>query len=419
MSSRTLYRYCAHAQDEVAQIADVLNRFLEDDVSDRIVFSLDEFATIIRGLPPRCDVQEEFSLEPESEAVYLREKGIREKEQRHTRRNYINPLRNLLNTLRDGTGCAGKDIDGKILYVQDPRPVLGSLMERKPDLGVIYTQLLGLAENVKLSEYLSKKKITGVFWGLFLFFVKVKHRKGKFVGLDKEGTRSSKNSSSKSKTSHHGTKKASQHRSKHASRAVSSILSQLDCSGSLPSESKSTKRKRVNDTIGPTTARASSSSHIPSSSRIQSASRAQSKYPSSTNTLLNSNALPFASTAEERPQVTIHQSGENEKTVEVVTSQYYTQRAEDELKAEQEMTPTQGQHRTRIQCASYAEEMPSNGFIRNIAMGIVADDCGFRFAGPLQSPAILCFSRLLSLQPLHSFADELDNEKLHSPSGFG
>ncbi|KAJ3715958.1 protein kinase [Lentinula guzmanii] len=32
-----------------------------------------------------------------------------------------------------------------------------------------------------------------------------------------------------------------------------------------------------------------------------------------------------------------------------------------------------------MQCASYAKKIPSNGFIRNIAMGIVADDCGFRF----------------------------------------
>ncbi|KAJ3986209.1 protein kinase [Lentinula detonsa] len=318
-------RYCAHAQDEVAQIADVLNKFLEDDVSNRVVFSLNEFATIILGLPPRCDVQEEFSLEPESEAVkdafeaYLKvaigvadgEGNKRTGAATHEKELY-QPLANLLNTLRDGTGCAGKDIDEKILYVQDPRPVLGSLLERKPDLGAIYTQLLGLAENVKLSEYLSKKKITGVFWGLLLFFVEVKHRKGNFVGLNKE-------------------------------------------------------------------ARGSSSSHIPSSSRIQSASRTQSKNPSSTDTLLNSNALPFASTAEERPRVTIHQSGGKEKTVEVMTLQYYAQRAEDELKAEQEMTPTQGQHHTRIQCASYAKEMLSNGFIRNHAMGIVADDCGFRF----------------------------------------
>ncbi|KAJ3800289.1 protein kinase [Lentinula aff. detonsa] len=373
-------RYCAHAQDEVAQIADVLNKFLEDDVSDRVVFSLDEFATIILGLPPRCDVQEEFSLEPESEAVkdafeaYLKVAiGVAEGEGNkrtgaatHEKELY-QPLANLLNTLRDGTGCAGKDIDEKILYVQDPRPVLGSLLERKPDLGAIYTQLLGLAENVKLSEYLSKKKITGVFWGLLLFFVEVKHRKGNFVGLNKEGTGSYVNSSSKSKTSHHGTKKASQHGSKHASQTVSSTLS----------ESKSMKRKRVNDTIGPDNPVVRPVKKAKSRPKSQSMRGSQRSLTS--DTLLNSNALPFASTAEERPRVTIHQSGGKEKTVEVMTLQYYAQRAEDELKAEQEMTPTQGQHHTRIQCASYAKEMLSNGFIRNHAMGIVADDCGFRF----------------------------------------
>ncbi|GAW07697.1 protein kinase [Lentinula edodes] len=43
------------------------------------------------------------------------------------------------------------------------------------------------------------------------------------------------------------------------------------------------------------------------------------------------------------------------------------------------LTPTQGQHLTRIQCASYAKEMLSNGFIRNHAVGITADDTSLRF----------------------------------------
>ncbi|KAJ3990622.1 hypothetical protein F5050DRAFT_1795876, partial [Lentinula boryana] len=57
----------------------------------------------------------------------------------------------------------------------------GSLLARKPDLGGIYTQLLALAENRKLSTYLAKKKIVGVFWGVLLFFVEVKHRNGNFI----------------------------------------------------------------------------------------------------------------------------------------------------------------------------------------------------------------------------------------------
>ncbi|KAJ3988170.1 hypothetical protein F5890DRAFT_1493790 [Lentinula detonsa] len=60
-----------------------------------------------------------------------------------------------------------------MFYVQDPRLVLGSLLERIPDLDGIYAQLRELAENKNLSTYLSKKKIVGVFLGLLIFFVEV------------------------------------------------------------------------------------------------------------------------------------------------------------------------------------------------------------------------------------------------------
>ncbi|KAJ4001201.1 protein kinase [Lentinula boryana] len=312
---------CTHAQDQVPQNADVLNKFLEEDIHDKVVFTLDEFATIILGLPSKCDVEEEFNLEPESEAVkdafeaYLRVAiGVSEVEgQKRTgaathEKKLYQPLANLLNILRDGTGCAGKEIDEKIFYVQDPRPVLGSLLERKPDLGAIYTQLLKLTENQKLSEYLAKKKIVGVFWGLLLFFVEVKHRKGNFVGLNahKEGT--------------------------------------------------------INNAAGPT-----------GMCLLNPVSRFSNIY------LKDSAARPAKKAKSQAKSQSVHQSGGKEKTLEVKTSEFYVQKAEDELRAEEDMTPTQGQYHTRIQCASYAKEMLSNGFIRNHAMGIVADDNGVRF----------------------------------------
>ncbi|KAJ3780763.1 hypothetical protein GGU10DRAFT_134480 [Lentinula aff. detonsa] len=114
---------CTHAQDQVPQNADVLNKFLEEDIYDKVVFTLDEFATIILGLPSKCDVEEEFNLEPESEAVkdafeaYLRVAiGVSEVEgQKRTgaathEKKLYQPLANLLNILRDGAGCAGKEI---------------------------------------------------------------------------------------------------------------------------------------------------------------------------------------------------------------------------------------------------------------------------------------------------------------------
>ncbi|KAJ3744745.1 protein kinase [Lentinula detonsa] len=312
-------KYGAHAKDEVPQRASVLNKFLEDDVDDRVVLTLNDFATVILDLPTNWEVKENFDLPPESKAVkdafeaYLKvaEGAPTGKDQKGKRaatheRELYRPLANLLNALRNGTGLVDDGLDEKMFYVQDPRPVLGSLLERKPDLGGIYTQLLELAENKNLSTYLSKKKIVGVFWGLLLFFVEVKDRNGNFVGLN--------------------------------------------------------ARKR---------------------GVVRSASRARSRVLSSIDKLLTSHVPPPASTMSsdkrDTAQVTIHQSGGREKILEVGTSQYYERKAEEELEEETKLTPTQGQRHTRVQCASYAKEMLSNGFIRNHAIGITADSGVFRF----------------------------------------
>ncbi|KAJ4500778.1 protein kinase [Lentinula lateritia] len=400
------HNYTAHAKDKVPQRASVLNKFLQDDISDRAVLSLDDFATLILDLPLDWRIKEEFSLLPESEVVretfeaYLtaaigategegkrKKKGkaaaVREKE-------LYQPLANLLNSLRDGTGRhMKKDIDEKIFYVQDPRPLLGSLLERKPDLGVIYIQLLELTKNAKLSKYLGKNKIAGVFWGLLLFFVEVKHEKGRFIGLNitKEETGSPKDVSSGSFIS-----KTSKHESTQASKTAPGS-SQLN-----PSNFRSMKRPRpveeLESDISRVSKRVKSHSTAQSESltlrrsqrlarstgssyRVQSGPLPSIRHSGSASTPPASATTSFGD--EHRPRVTIHQSGGKEKTLEVGSSQEYALRAEEELKEERLLTPTQGQHRTRIQCASYAKEMLSNGFIRNHAIGILADDDGFRF----------------------------------------
>ncbi|KAJ3990621.1 hypothetical protein F5050DRAFT_1898839, partial [Lentinula boryana] len=123
-----------------------------------------------------------------------------------------------------------------------------------------------------------------------------------------------------------------------------------------------------------------------SSFGLHSLSREQSGALSSTETFPQSDMPPPASATtststgnEELAGVTIHQSGGKDKTVKVETSQFYEQKAEEELEEEENLTPTQGQRLTRIQCASYAKEMLSNGFIRNHAIGIAADSGVFRF----------------------------------------
>ncbi|KAJ4471217.1 protein kinase [Lentinula lateritia] len=333
----------SHAEDEVPQRASVMNKFLEDDIGDGVVFSLDDFATLILELPVDWKVKEDIGLQVDSDAVkdafeaYLSVAiGVAEAEGKkrkgaagHETQLY-RPLANLLNVLKDldvEEGRLGSDIDEKIFYVQDPRPVLGSRIERKPDLGGIYIQLLKLTEGEELSEYLEKnKKIVGVFWGLLLYFVEVKHRKGNFIGM--------------------------------------SILH--------PGPSSRTQ-----------------SDTLPSIAYVVS--------QSATSTALTSTSASFGD--EPLVEDTIQAIGGTKKTTEVVTSQEYARRAEAELRAEQKMSSTQGQRHTRIQCASYAKEMLSNGFIRNHAMGITADDSGFRFQ-------YYDRSKVVESQPFHILNDE-------------
>ncbi|KAJ3892936.1 protein kinase [Lentinula edodes] len=334
----------SHAEDEVPQRASVVNKFLEDDIGDGVVFSLDDFATLILELPVDWKVKEDIALQLDSQAVkdafeaYLSVAiGVAEAEGKkrkgaagHETQLY-RPLANLLNVLKDSDGEEGRlgsDIDEKIFYVQDPRPVLGSRIERKPDLGGIYLQLLELTEDEELSDYLEKKKkIVGVFWGLLLYFVEVKHRKGNFIGM------------------------SIPMRPGPSSRAQSDIL--------------------------------------PSIAYVVS--------QSVSSTPLTSTSADFGD--EPLLEDTIQAIGGTKKTIEVVTSQEYARRAEAELRAEQKMTSTQGQRHTRIQCASYAKEMLSNGFIRNHAMGITADDSGFRFQ-------YYDRSKVVESQPFHILNDE-------------
>ncbi|KAJ3920785.1 protein kinase [Lentinula edodes] len=324
-STPSSQRFTSHAKDEVPQRAEIVNKFLEDDISDRLEISLNDFATLILDLPTDWHVRKEFTLLPESEVVkdafaaYVKVaigevdgEGKKKIGIAGNESGLYQPLANLLNSLRDGEGRLGKDIDEKIFYVQDPRPVLGSLVARKPDLGGIYTELLGLTENEKLSDYLAKNNIMGVFWGLLLYFIEVKHERGRFVGLNvnkQEG------------------------------------FSSRTQSDTLPS-------------IAYMVSRSSTASTPPSTPSASTSSSDEDEY---------------------LPGVTIQNRGGRKKRVEIVTSQEYLQRAEAERKAEKMLTPTQGQHLTRIQCASYAKEMLSNGFIRNHAVGITADDTSLRF----------------------------------------
>ncbi|KAJ3790473.1 hypothetical protein GGU11DRAFT_836768 [Lentinula aff. detonsa] len=129
----------------------------------------------ISDLPTNWEVEENFDSPPKSKAVKdaLKRNDRKGKRAATHERELYRPIANLLNALRNGTGLVDDGLNEKMFYVQDPRLVLGSLLERKPDLDGIYAQLRELAENKNLSTYLSKKKIVGVFLGLLIFFVEV------------------------------------------------------------------------------------------------------------------------------------------------------------------------------------------------------------------------------------------------------
>lgn len=166
----------SHADDKVPPLADVVNQFLEDDLAQRTVFSMDEFATIILNLPKDWqgklagEIGKDSKQFNEAFDAYLQAVKRKGKEKR-----LYHPLAKLLNSI----GLDSKTVIGdKAFYVQDPRPVLGSLIQRRPDLGVIYFQLLKLTERKDLTKFLDERKITGVFWGLLLYFIEVKDDEG-------------------------------------------------------------------------------------------------------------------------------------------------------------------------------------------------------------------------------------------------
>ncbi|KAJ3851435.1 protein kinase [Lentinula lateritia] len=183
------------AEDAVPQRRSVLNEFLED-VRDRVVLSLDDFATLTLNISADWKVEEEFSLRPESKIVKdafeaslkvaigaTEGAGKKGTDAVPHEKEIHQPLRNLLNTLGDGEGHLGKNINAETLFVH-PRPVLASLLERKSGLSGIYIQLQELIENRSLSDYLAERNITGIFWGLLILFVEVGCQKEDFVELN-------------------------------------------------------------------------------------------------------------------------------------------------------------------------------------------------------------------------------------------
>ncbi|KAJ3723131.1 hypothetical protein C8R42DRAFT_27351 [Lentinula raphanica] len=165
----------------------ILDELMDADVNDKLVLNLDDFATLMLDLPSDWKVSEKLELSPESKEVKdafeaylavaaeaLNEEGKTRKSARMQEKALFQPLEKILKTLKDAKGQK-RGIDEKAFHTQDPRPILESLLELYPDFGGIYRQLLYLAGNYVLSTFLQETQTTGVFWGLLLYFLDVKH----------------------------------------------------------------------------------------------------------------------------------------------------------------------------------------------------------------------------------------------------
>lgn len=177
----------SHAADEVPKIASKVDKWLTEDLVNRRVFDCQTFLDLLMDLPKDKlnQLLDATKLAPEfikkfDETFYEYIKVV--KGQGLELPLYV-PLSKLMNVPRKINRNVSSD-EEKVFYVQDPKRIKGSPLVKSPDLGILYSSLFGETE---LEDYLREHKsevATNIFWGLLLYFLEVKHRDGKFIGLE-------------------------------------------------------------------------------------------------------------------------------------------------------------------------------------------------------------------------------------------
>lgn len=143
------------------------NKELLQDVRERESLDIHSWADIFLGISPK-DYQDRQWL-PDTEAAY-KEYLLAASREGHEKLLYP-ILVKLLNSLRPSDQ---KD-DRKSFYIQDPYHVHGSTLQHIPDICALYEAIC--KDPLKLHEKL--KTEWKVFWALVLFFLEVKHKKGR------------------------------------------------------------------------------------------------------------------------------------------------------------------------------------------------------------------------------------------------
>ncbi|KAJ3755798.1 protein kinase [Lentinula raphanica] len=317
----------------------ILDELMDADVNDKLVLNLDDFATLMLDLPSDWKVSEKLELSPESKEVKdafeaylavaaeaLNEEGKTRKSARMQEKALFQPLEKILKTLKDAKGQK-RGIDEKAFHTQDPRPILESLLERYPNFGGIYRQLSYLAGNYVLSTFLQETQTTGVFWGLLLYFLDVKHE-----------------TLSRSIQARLNKRKATDDEEEHTgARPAKKMKSRLEPTTQL-------RRRSARIAKGAELRSTSSSSDAQSTSQANTVSCAKSNQTPSADTVSAPDAPSPASTSASVPakraelaQVTIHQKEDNDTTLEVGNVEEYEQKDQIQLGDADKLTSTDGQ----------------------------------------------------------------------------
>ncbi|KAF9065076.1 hypothetical protein BDP27DRAFT_1405002 [Rhodocollybia butyracea] len=389
---------------DVKQLAEVVNKFFADDLAQSLELSMEDFATLILSLPKDWDGKAEFDLGDNQVFLnaweeYLQLLGKKEGEEAASGDDKVSkktletqlyaPLVSLLNAVGDSSDNENL----KAFYIQDPRPVLGSRISRVPDIAAIYRQLLAVADDETLDEYLRENRVKGVFWGLLLYFVEVKNKNGAFLRKRSDNIKEETSQVATSKGSHGPSQPKSQAKLSKSSGKKRRKSPELAEDGAPESSegSQQAKRSKGKATSGkgstqptriqPARSTKSSSKSETLHKQVLSSSRAASR---STPTESSEGGSSTKGKSRARPKVTGSETGQSSAglhpppTPETSFDRYKKQ-ADEERRVEAQLQDGEGYKRTREQGASYAKEMLSFGVIRHHAIGLTVDAVTARF----------------------------------------
>lgn len=143
-----------------------MNEHLAVDIEATMTIDVETWADIAMGFDLNLAVETKFKS-----TLWTRIEKLFEEYSSKTEGNPGNeptlyaPFVELLNALAD---LEKLNDDGKVFYVQHPAYVRGAYVEEAFDIGAVFKKLAGKNERIA----------KGMFWGLLLFIIEMKHRKG-------------------------------------------------------------------------------------------------------------------------------------------------------------------------------------------------------------------------------------------------